>query len=338
MPNRDLGRHHAAIRAALIWLSILSTPVLAQEAAAYAPEQVLVVGQRPGPGLWKVSRDDHVLWVFGTYAPLPEKMQWRSREVETIIAQSQELPRAPGMALSVGWMDTLNILTALPSLIGAGKNVNGERLQEVVPADVHLRWTALRAKYIGNDDSGESLRPIFAASMLFDKAIAISGLTNATQIEKRIEAIAKKNKLKLTNASVSIRLENPRGALKDFKKSAIDDLDCFTKTIDRLESDLDAMRLRANAWAIGDVEKMRALSYPDQAEACRTAVTTSSWMKSLKGAEDIDLRSKTAWLAAAEKALAANASTFALLPVSKAMNAGGYLDALKDKGYTVEQP
>ena len=98
------------------------------------------------------------------------------------------------------------------------------------------------------------------------------------------------------------------------------------------------MRLRANAWAIGDVEKMRALSYPDQAEACRTAVTTSSWMKSLKGAEDIDLRSKTAWLAAAEKALAANASTFALLPVSKAMNAGGYLDALKDKGYTVEQP
>ena len=192
MPNRDLGRHHAAIRAALIWLSILSTPVLAQEAAAYAPEQVLVVGQRPGPGLWKVSRDDHVLWVFGTYAPLPEKMQWRSREVETIIAQSQELPRAPGMALSVGWMDTLNILTALPSLIGAGKNVNGERLQEVVPADVHLRWTALRAKYIGNDDSGESLRPIFAASMLIDKAIAISGLTNATQIEKRIEAIAKK--------------------------------------------------------------------------------------------------------------------------------------------------
>lgn len=332
-------------RAALPGLSLLAAlacapvaaPVFAQEAVQAAPEQVLVVGQRPGPGLWKVSKEDHVLWVFGTYAPLPVQMQWRSHEVETILAQSQELIGAPGMSLNVGWMDSLNIITALPSLIGARKNTNGESLQEIVPADVYARWAVLKARYIGDDKGVESLRPLFAADQLFTTATSKSGLSNNTAVDKRIYTLAKEHKLKITPTGIAIALENPRGALKDFKKSSIDDLACFSTTIDRLETDLDGMRARANAWAIGDIAKMRALRYPDQEEACRSAVTSSGWMKSLKGAEDIEGRSKSVWLAAAEKALASNRSTFALLPVSKAMNDDGYVAALKAKGYVVEE-
>jgi uncharacterized protein YbaP (TraB family) len=336
---------HKRLLPALFLCVFVASPVWAQTepvAAANAPEngteKILIVGQRPGPGLWKISKGDHVLWIFGTYSPLPAQMQWRSHEVESIIAQSQELLGAPGTGLSVGWKNSLNILTALPSLIGAKKNVNGESLQEVVPADVYVRWSVLKAKYIGNDNDIESLRPMFAADQLFTTATSKSGLGSGAQVEKRIYAIAKEHNLKLSATGFSIPLENPRGALKDFKKSALDDLDCFTKTIDRLETDLDGMRVRANAWAIGDIAKMRALTYPDQAEACRAAMTGSAWMKGLKGAEDLEARGKAAWLAAVEKALANNRSTFALLPVSKAMNAGGYLDALKEKGYVVEQP
>jgi hypothetical protein len=39
------------------------------DAPEIAPEKILVVGQRPGPGLWKISKGDHVLWLFGTYSP-----------------------------------------------------------------------------------------------------------------------------------------------------------------------------------------------------------------------------------------------------------------------------
>jgi hypothetical protein len=328
----------------LICYSILVTPARAQEATApapapiSAPEQVLVVGQRPGPGLWKVTRDDHVMWVFGTYSPLPARMQWRSQEVERIIAQSQELLGTPGMSLSVGWMDSLNIVTALPSLIGARNNVHGETLQQVVPPDVYARWSQLKSKYLGNEDGVETLRPMFAADRLFTVATSKSGLNSGGQITDRIYAVAKEHRLKLTSTGIAIPLDNPRGALKDFKKSAIEDLDCFTKTIDRLETDLDGMRVRANAWAIGDVGQMRALTFPDQATACRTAMTNSAWMRGLKGAEDVDARVKASWLAAVDKAVAANRSTFALLPVASAMNADGYLEALRQKGYVVEQP
>lgn len=324
--------------AAALGLSILTTHAWAQEDAIAAPEQVLVVGQRPGPGLWKATRDDHVLWVFGTYAPLPANIQWRSQQVEAILAQSQELLGVPGMSMNVGWKDSLNIITALPSLIGARKNVNGETLQQVVPPEVYGRWLPLKAKYLAGEDDVESLRPLFAADRLFTVATSKSGLTGGGQITDRIYAVAKEHKLKLTSTGYSVALDNPRGALKDFKKSAIDDLDCFTKTIDRLETDLDGMRVRANAWAIGDVDKMRALTYPDQVEACRAAITGSAWMKNMKGAEDIEARVRANWLAAVDKAVTANRSTFALLPVASAMNAGGYLDALRDKGYLIDQP
>ena len=44
---------------------------------------ILVTGQQPGPGLWKVTHPsaghDHVLWILGSYGPLPRKMQWRSK-------------------------------------------------------------------------------------------------------------------------------------------------------------------------------------------------------------------------------------------------------------------
>lgn len=326
------------LRAAALCLAIVATSAWAQHNASDATEKVLVVGQRPGPGLWKVSKGDHVMWVFGTYSPLPARMSWRSQQVEAMISQSQELLGAPGMNLAVGWKDSLNILTALPSLINVKKNVNGESLQQVVPPEAYARWSVLKSRYLGDNTSVESMRPLFAAEALFDKATTIAGLGSDTAVQKKIYEIAKQHKLKLTPTGLTIPLENPRGALNEFRKASLDDLDCFTKTIDRLETDLDGMRLRANAWAVGDVARMRALSYPNQTDACREAMTNSTWMKSVKGADDLDARSKASWLAAAEKALASNRSTFALLPVGRAMNGGGYLDALKEKGYTVEQP
>src|ERR1700723_964152 len=53
--------------------------------------EVDVVGEQPGPGLWKVSKGDHVLWLLGTLDHLPRRMTWRSSEVEAALSQSQEL-------------------------------------------------------------------------------------------------------------------------------------------------------------------------------------------------------------------------------------------------------
>ena len=230
-----------------------------------AGTEILIVGQRPGPGLWKVSKDDHVLWIFGTYSPLPIKMAWRSQQVETVLAQSQEILGAPGASVGVGFSQAFNLITALPFAIGAKKNPDGALLKDVVPPEVYARWTVLKQKYIGDDDGIEKERPIFAAPALFDKATAQAGLGNDNEVIKAITQFAEEEQRQIHAHRSHAAVDNPRGALRDFKKSSMEDLECFTKTIDRLEVDLDAMRARANAWAIGDIEKMRKLSYPDQA-------------------------------------------------------------------------
>ena len=133
-------------------------------------------------------------------------------------------------------------------------------------------------------------------------------------------------------------LENPRGAVRDFKNAQLEDIDCFTKTIDRLESDIDAMKVRANAWSLGDINAIRKLNFTDQSQSCNAAIFDSKWLGGLKGSADLPQRIKTSWLTAAEKSLATNKSTFAMLPMSDLLSPDGLVAALRTRGYQIDEP
>src|SRR3954466_12454167 len=103
----QLFQHHARgersrRRAAFLAALLLST-CLARFTNAGAPAEdntaelatVVVTGEQPGPGLWKVSSGDHVLWILGTLSPLPKDIHWQSREVEDAIASAQEVIDPP---------------------------------------------------------------------------------------------------------------------------------------------------------------------------------------------------------------------------------------------------
>lgn len=332
--------HRAAL---LLALAVVSTSTWAQaqpdaqKDAAIVPN-ILVSGQRPGPALWKVSKGDHTLWIFGSYAPLPKQIDWRSQQLETVLADSQELLDTPGTVMSVGWSSSLNMLTALPFLAGVKKNVDGGRLQDHVPADVYARWTVLKQKYIGNDAGIEQERPMFAAQTLRTRALAAIGMNGSDAVTKRIYELGKNWKIPVTTTSVSVPVENPRETLRDFKKSPLDDVPCFTQTIDRLEKDLDMMQRRANAWASGDLATLRQLDFRDERIACNAAVIDSAWLNKVKGASDMRARVKATWLAAAEKSIAANRSTMAVLSMSELTSPDGMLAALRARGYVIEEP
>lgn len=329
--------------ALLLMLAVFSTAAWAQTqpdapANAATVPSILVSGQRPGPALWKVSKGDHTLWIFGSYAPLPKQMDWRSQQLETVLADSQELLDTPGTVISVGWGSSLNMLIALPSLAGVKKNVDGGRLQDQVPADVYARWTVLKQKYIGNDAGIEQERPMFAAQTLRTRALAAIGMNGSDAVTKRIYELGKNWKIPVTTTAVSVPVENPRETLRDFKKSALDDVPCFTQTIDRLEKDLDMMQRRAHAWAIGDLATLRQLDFRDERIACNAAMVDSKWLNNVKGASDMRTRVKAAWLVAAEKSIATNRSTLAVLSMSELTSPDGMLAALRGRGYVIEEP
>jgi hypothetical protein len=301
-------------------------------------EEVLVTGEQPGPGLWKVTRPSdasgRVLWILGSYAPLPRKSSWRSRELEAVLAVSQELIEPPSVNAKFG---PLGGVTLLPSLVGLRHNPGGARLQDVVPPELYARWLPLKARYLGRDDDVEKWRPIFAAQELYSEALRESGLAQYGVVWPAVEKLARKARLEITSPEVAFRVDRPREAIRAFKDQPLSDLECFERTIARLESDLDLMRVRANAWATGDVAKLRALAPVDQASAC-IAVVMDSQMARDRGYADLPERVSAAWLAAAESALERNASTVAVLSIDRLLRPGGYLDRLRERGYVVEDP
>ena len=326
-----LHRFFAILSAASL---LLAVPAAAQEPI----EEVLVTGQQPGPGLWKVTRpgdaDGHVLWILGNYSPLPKNMTWRSTELESVLATSQELLAPVSVNASAG---PLGGITLLPSLVGVRRNPADARLQDVVPPDLYARWLPLKARYLGNDDDVEQWRPIFAAQELYRAALKKRDLVPYEGVWPRVEKLARKAKLRITEPGIELKVEKARSAIKEFKTTPLADVECFARTIQRLESDLDLMRDRANAWAVGDVARLRELAPVARASACIGVVLQSSFMQE-RGYGDLLERVQAAWLAAAEQSLARNASTVAVLPIDEILKPDGYVARLRQKGYAIEDP
>jgi hypothetical protein len=328
-------------------LAALALAMSASHAIAEVPPEpadaaelptIVVSGEQPGPGLWKVSSGDHVLWILGTLTPLPKNMHWQSKDVEAAIASAAEVLDPPRVKVDadVGFFGKIALFG---SLVGVRDNPGHKTLREVVPPDLYERWTVLKTKYFGagRGRNIETWRPIFAAIELWNEAIRKAGLTRSDVAGDIIEAAAKRAKLEPVQPTVKLDIEDPRAAVKEFKQGAMDDLECFSKTLDRIESDLDAMAVRANAWATGDVAKLRTLPDSDQREACIAAVTGTNLARE-RGIVDLPERVENAWVDAASAALARNAVTFARLPITDLLAKDGYLAKLQAKGYAVEAP
>jgi hypothetical protein len=309
----------------------------ADDAAIVDLDAVVVSGAQPGPGMWKVSRDGRVLWILGTLTPLPKRMQWESREVQSALAQAQELIEAPAYAVTPK-IGPLQKLFLLPSAMGARKNPGGATLREVVPAGDYARWQALKARHLGGDRGVEAYRPIFAAGELYREALDDAGLTYRNPVQSRVAGMARKRGVAITRPSVAIELRNPRAALRTFREQPIDDAECFARTLDRVERDLGTMRAQADAWAVGDLDTMRALpAVSAQYEACTDALADAAVARKL-GIGDLRTRMRGAWLAAAERALARNDVTVALLPIGELLRPGGAISTLRARGYAVTDP
>ena len=317
-------------------------------------EEVLVTGEQPGPGLWKVSSGEHTLWILGTYTPLPKKFKWRSKGVEALIAESQELLTSGSVDADAN-IGFFKALTLLPAALAVRKNPDGKTLQEVLPSEVYAKWLEVKKKYIGNDRGIEKFRPLFAALELTREALKKSGLTNENEVWPIVQKTAKKNKITITDPVVHIdfRIEKPRDKLKQFAKAQLADIECFSNTINTLDSELDAMRQRANAWAVGDIEAIERLNQAREGENCVqmliTALIAGGDLTDDSGINDFvrkmraeleqaqkDMNEK--WFAAVDHALANNTTLFAVMSVGELVRADGRLAKLKEKGYSVDPP
>jgi hypothetical protein len=298
--------------------------------------EVLVTGEQPGPGLWRISRGENTMWLLGNQSPLPRRMRWRSDEVQALVASSQAVLASPTIKFDSD-IGRIRGLFLLPALLGARRNPGKETLEEVLPQATYQRWSLLRQRYLPRSRGVEKWRPLFAAQKLYEAAVEDSGLRFDNIVWPVVEKAAKRARVEVVQPAVTVRIEAPRDAIKDFSKTSLDDLACLELTLERLETDLESMRDRANAWSVGDVALLRELPFTDQGPACIEAMLQSSVM-SERGFADLPQRFRAAWLEAAQKALEENAQSFAVLPMRLVLGDDGYVAELQRMGYEVEAP
>ena len=329
------GRSAALILYATLLSSLCLTAARAATAgpaAAAAPQQleeIAIVGERPGPRLWKISKGDHVLWLLGTLNHLPRRMTWRSSEVDSALAESQELlTSGPSVSASVGPIGAIRLYVQWRR---TQKSPDALKLNVWLPAPLYARFEALKARFDPGDDSIEELRPSFAALRLYEHAVEAAGMTAHDEVEQTVIKLAKRRRIPIQRAE--LKVEDPSGALKEV--SALPptvEIDCVAATVTRIESDLPSMQERAKAWATGDVDRLRALPYPNQREVCLSALANSPRIKGL-----ID-RLAQAWRSEAESALTRNRASFAMRPIYELLDADGPLAKFRAEGYVVEGP
>jgi hypothetical protein len=215
-------------------------------------------------------------------------------------------------------------------------------LQDVLPADLYARWQAEKNRLLGRDRGVENWRPMFAAEKLRQAAFDDLGVRKKGVIWQAIEDIVKSRKIEVNKPLLkfTFKRDELRDRIHQFAKESAADQECLATTLDFTETlaDRDLESARARAWAVGDIDALTSLpARPDPNLACARAFMNMQAARDLVPA-GISRQVFDLWITEAERSLADNQSTFAILPFSKITTADGYLAALRDKGYVVEPP
>ena len=185
--------------------------------------------------------------------------------------------------------------------------------------------------YAPRDGSLEKRRPAIAAIELYGAALERMKLSSRVDVEALLGRQARKRGVKVR--PVALSLEEPKAVLTELAAMPREtELACVAATLDRLETDLGAMRARADAWATGDIESLRRLPFPAQETTCGDAAATSPRFKALLQ------RARQGWLEAVSAALRERKVSLTTAPMQSLLRSGGIADQLRARGFVVEAP
>jgi len=292
-------------------------------------QEVEVTGEHPGPGLWRVVRGDHVLWLLGTIDPLPRKMQWRSRETETAVAEAQEvLTEQPAVSVHGGpftWIGAYFRWRHVQTIPDNGT------LKDWIAPELYARFAALESRFDARDSRTEKLRPVFAGLRLYARALDASYLTAGNPTEETVLRLARSHHVRIHQPQVTIA--DPKGLISQLGEiSRAAHEACLAAMVERLESGLETMKSAARAWAVGDVATLRALPTPRDIEVCTDAVASSPDM------QELIRQARSGWQKNLESALERNRTTLAMQSIYEVLGPAGTLVKLRQQGYLVEGP
>jgi uncharacterized protein YbaP (TraB family) len=308
--------------------SLLMTCIVSVACAAQpAPEvmdDLVVTGERTGPGMWHVHRGTAQLWILGSMSPLPKGITWRSKQVEQVLDSANQVLVQKPFEIGIARILWLLITERTVLMVGGGK-----RLKDVLPADLHARFAVQRAKFTEDPNKWERFRPLIAAAFLQQAAFHQAGLSTRLDLGAAMRTLAKKHHVRVEEIKIA-GVGDVMEALKTLPPAT--ENTCVAASLVTIEHDLPRLVDRAQAWASGNLERIGKLREPAEVDACRAALDAGA------GAADLIARMRRTWLGTMEKYLQNGGVTVAVMNVDMLLEPGGLLDELRAKGYQVDAP
>jgi uncharacterized protein YbaP (TraB family) len=250
-------------------------------------------------------------------------MTWRSAEVEQLLSRTDTVLAAKPVEITLP--RALWIMFSQRSLV---MNPGGARLRDVLPAPLYTQFAALRSRYAAGPDKWERYRPIIAAALLEDEALKISRLSTRLDVSLTVRRLARQHHVHV----IEVRVPDGPDLLAALKTvSAEAQSRCVASMLQTVESGMPALEQRAQAWASGDVERIRAT--PETTEQlCGQLLDIDSQGTHAPG------QTRNRWLAALEDQLQRAGNTLAVIDMELLLPPDGLLESLRARGYTVEGP
>jgi uncharacterized protein YbaP (TraB family) len=312
------------IAAGLLAAGFLSIACRADQAPPEVMDDMVVTGERPGPGLWHVHRGTAQVWIMGSMSPLPKGITWRSKQVEQLLdSTNQVLVQKP---FEIGIARILWLLITERSVLMI---TGGKRLKDVLPAELYARFAIQRAKYTNDPKKWERFRPLIAAAFLQQAAFHQVGLSTRVDLGAAMRTLAKRHHVEVEEIKIA-GVSDVMEALKTLPPAT--ENTCVAASLVTIERDLPRLVDRAQAWASGNVERIEKLREPAEVDACRAALDAGV------GAADLIARMRRTWLSTIEAHLQNGGVTVAVINIDMLLEPGGLLDELRAQGYEVDAP
>ncbi len=287
-------------------------------------DEVVVTGERTGPGMWHVHHGSAQLWILGSLSPLPRGITWKANDVERVLdTTNRVLVPKP---IEIGIVRVLWLLITERKLLMVQ---GGKRLRDVLPPILYARFAALRTKYTDDPDKWERYRPIIAAAFLQQAAFHRVGLSARLDLGAAVRTLAKKHHVAVDEVKIA-GVGDVLEALKTMQPAT--ENTCVEASLVTIESGLPRLIDRAQAWATGNVERIENLPEPAEVNACLAALDTAS------ATGDLIARVRRTWLSSMETSLQGSGVTLAVVNIDMLLGNGGLLQELRKKGYEVDAP
>jgi hypothetical protein len=283
-------------------------------------ETVVVTARKPGPVMWRVTKGDSSVVLIGFVGPVPKGLSWNKDGVTDALTGARQL--LTNATASVGLFEGLWYLTWHS---GDVYLPGGTTVDKMLPDSLRKRYVAALAKSHHDADHYATLRPPLALLRLEGDVIDAEDLTGK-EPAKSIEDIAR-------HLGVSAKPVASYEALPMLRAlpqmSAAANEACVKDALDDLDDIAAHAKPAAQAWAVGDLDTLKANWSDQRFQSC---------IQLVPGVSVLFQRAVHDSVAAVNAALTKPGKTVMIASFGALLKKDGVLDSLKAEGLQIEEP